>query len=411
MALQAKPDEEKWLRTWDDVRNYAEEKDKSVRWRPCTLGMRVYGDSFIKTENGERLHVSERGWAALCRSLDCGPSTVRSIGSWGLATQVLNDAWARNTERMMSHRIVIDGCTVVGVVGSRYQPYKHGRLVETIDELLKAQDNGQWAHVGSAWDQIGEKGGIARTFGTELRITLPLLRHKHSTPVRGAGGKGTDVSWVGVEARNGLSGECSVGVRTLIHRLVCANGMVRPAADNKRRISHTGGQSKLDEKVRRILGTATDDLGNTVSWLKVLGNRVFSAQDLAGDRESLKLVRQMLVDLEDGSRWSRKLVQRRKEDRLPMVLNEMATTMAGRLSGEVWRSQYRSNATWWDFLNIFTEAAQKCGSLEKQSHVEERAGRLAERWANDELGLGSSSAGRPVVRGSSETRPHEGLYG
>ena len=394
MALQARPDKEERLRTWKDVRNYAKAKDESVRWCPCTLGMRVYGDEFIKTGDGERLHVSERGWAALCRSLACDPGTVRGIGSWGLATQVLNDAWARNAEGMMNRRIVIDGRTVVGVVGSRYQPYKHGQLVEVIDELLGGQDNGHWANVGSAWDQIGENGGIARTIGTELRITLPLRRHTHSTRVEGAGGKGTDISWIGVEARNGLSGECSVGIRTLVHRLVCANGMVRPAADNKRRISHTGGQSELDEKVRRILGTATDDLGNTVSWLKALGDRVFSARDLARDRESVKLVRQMLVDLKGGSRWRRQLVQRQNGDHLPTVLNRMVETMAGPLSGEVWRAQYRSNATWWDFVNIFTEASQNCGSLKKQSRVEERAGRLAERWAKDEREPRSSRADR-----------------
>lgn len=202
--------------------------------------------------------MSDRGWVALCRSLAGDLGTVQGIGAWGLATEVLNDAWSRNWGSMMRRRIVIDGCTVVGVVGSRYQAYKHGRLVEVIDELLEKQDSRHWADVGMAWEEIQARGEIARTIGTEPRITLPLQRHEHSMIVEGAGGKGTDVSWVGAEARNGLSGECSVGVRALVLRIICANGMVRPASDYKQRASHTGGSGKLDAEVRRILGTATD---------------------------------------------------------------------------------------------------------------------------------------------------------
>ena len=378
MALQARPDEEKRLLTWEDVRDYAASKDVSVRWCPCTRHMRVSDDEFIATEDRERIYVSDRGWAAMCRSLACDLSTVQRIASPGLATQVLNDAWDRNEESMMRRRIVVDGWTVVGVVGSRYQPYQHGRLVEVIDELLKGRVNGGWVDVGEAWKEIRARREIARTIGTELRITLPLQRHEHSSSVQGAGGSRTDASWVGVEARNGLSGECSVGIRATVFRLVCANGMVLPAADYKQRISHTGGQSKLDAEVRRILGTAGDCLASTVEWLNALGGREFSAEALAGDRESMKLLRQMLKNLKDGGYWSRQLATGRNGDRLPKVLEDMAASMAGRLSGAVWRSPYRSNATWWDFVNIFTEAAQEIVSLEKQFHVEERAGRLAE---------------------------------
>ena len=223
--------------------------------------MRVSVDQFIQTEDRERIYVSHRGWAALCRSLACDPGTVQRIGSPGVATQALNDAWNRNEERMMGRRIVVDGWTVVGVVGSRYQTYTHGQLVEVTDELLKSHGNNGWAGVGEAWEKIGARREIARTIGTELRITLPLLRHERRMKVEGSGGSRNDVSRVGVEARNGLSGESSVGVRPAVLRLVCANGMVRTAVDNKQRISHTGEQSKLDAEVRRILGTATDGLG------------------------------------------------------------------------------------------------------------------------------------------------------
>ena len=71
----------------------------------------------------------------------------------------------------------------------------------------------------------------------------------------------------------------------------------------------------------------------------------------------------------------------RNGDRLPDAIEDMTKSMAGPLSGEVWRSRYRSTATRWDFVNIFTEAAQHLGSLAKQLRVEERAGRLAELLA------------------------------
>ena len=282
---------------------------------------------------------------------------------------------------MIGRRIVVDGWTVVEVVGSRYQTYTHGQLVEVIDESLRLHGNNGWARVGTGWNEIGARREIARTIGTELRITLPLLRHKHSTKVEGSGGSRNDVSWIGVEARNGLSGESSVGVRTTVLRLVCANGMVRTAADYRQRVSHTGEQSKLNAAVRRILGTATHGLDRTAGWLEKLGTNEFDAEALAGDRESMRLIRRMLMDLEGGAYWSRRLVKGRNGDRLPKAIEEMALSMAGPLSGEVWRSQYRNNTTRWDFVNIFTEAAQHCGSLAKQLRVEERAGRLAEQLA------------------------------
>ena len=393
MGLRAWPDEEERLQTWENVRVYAASKDVSVRLFPCTSGMRVSEDRFIETEDRERIYVSNRGWAALCRALGCDLRTIQGIESSGLATKVLNDAWNTHAESMTSRRLVVDGWTVVGVVGRRYQTYKHGRLVDVIDELLESQGPGGWADVPKAWNEIrasGQRGQIARTIGTELRITLPLLRQEHSAKVEGPGGKGPDVSWVGVEAHNGLSGECSVGIRTIIHRLVCANGMVRPAADYKHRIRHTGGKNELDAEVTRILGTATDDLGSTIKWLEALGKRVFVAKDLVGDPESMKLVRQMLGDLKGGSYWIRKLRRRRNGDHRPRVLQDMANKMAGRLSGAVWHSPHRKSQTWWDFVNIFTEAAQNCGSLEKQLRVEDRAGRLAERYPRSSKGPSSS---------------------
>lgn len=51
MALQAIRDEEEKLQTCQDVRDYATRKDVSVRWHPCTRGMRVSEDQFIKTED------------------------------------------------------------------------------------------------------------------------------------------------------------------------------------------------------------------------------------------------------------------------------------------------------------------------------------------------------------------------
>lgn len=390
MALQAWSDEEERLRTWDDVRKYAAGKDVSVRLRPCTHGTRVSEDRFIETEDRERIYVSDRGWAALCRALGCDRRTIQDIQSRGLATRVLNDAWNRKAESMTSRRLVVDGWTVVGVVGSRYQTYEHGRLVELIDELLESHLDRRWAKVTKGWKEIQATGQIARAIGTELRIMLPLLRHEHVTNDEGSGGTWRDVSWVGVEARNGLSGECSVGVRTTIHRLVCANGMAMPAADYKHRISHIGKESELDAKVSRMLGTATDNLDTTVGWLRVLGDRVFVAEDLVGDPESMKLVRQILGDLKGGKSWIRKLGRRRNGDHRPRVLQDMAKRMAGPLSGAVWHSPNRSSATWWDFLNIFTEAAQNSGSMEKQMRVEERAGRLAERWAGSSNGVSPS---------------------
>ena len=44
MALQARPNEEERLQTWEEVQDYAAKKDVSVRLCQCTRGMRVADD-------------------------------------------------------------------------------------------------------------------------------------------------------------------------------------------------------------------------------------------------------------------------------------------------------------------------------------------------------------------------------
>jgi len=379
MALEGVRDEEETLNTWEDVKYFARSKDLSVRLWPCTPRMCVSEDKFIQTEDRERVYVSDRGWSKLCGVLGCDYRTIKRIESPGLATKVLNDAWNQDRKKMSSRRIVVDGWTVVGIVGSRYQTYGHGRLVEVIDQMLVGRQGNGRSHLSVGWGQIQQrKKPIGRSVGTELRIVLPRQKYTHSTDVQGSGGEAKDVSWIGIEARNGLGGECAVSFRTTIFRLVCANGLVRPAADYSRRVTHTGDQSKLDDRVRELLGVADKDMVAGVKWLASLGNQVFDALAIATDRESVALLRRVLQDLERGQTWIRRLATGKKEDRAKAI-HRMANGLAGSRSGEVWRSGYRENRTLWDFVNVFTEAAQHSGSLQKQLRIEERAGRLADR--------------------------------
>ena len=286
----------------------------------------------------------------------------------------------------MGRRIVVDGSTVVGVVGSRYEAYPHLRLVGIVNEMLRGLGwNQELDGVARGWAATGRQTEVGLAIGTELRINLPLQEYEHPTQIEGAGGPGSDVSWVGVELRNGLSGERAVGIRTLVVRLVCANGMRMPASDRKHRIRHVGGGERLDSELKRILGTAQDNLGSAIMQLESLGNRVFDPEALYKDPESIKLVRQILEDVPNGRPWVRRIASARTNGHSGNVIDEMAHHLAGPLSGAVWRSAYRSNATWWDFVNIFTEAAHSCGSLDERLRIEERSGRLADRWGKPEV--------------------------
>lgn len=379
MALKAMQDEERTLKTWSDVKDFARRKDMSVRLLRCTPQLRVAGDEFIETEHGERVTVSRRGWYKLCSVLQCDYWTLQRISSPGLATQVLNDALEQHPEKISSRRIVVDGWTVVGVVGRRYQPYGHSRLVGVIDQMLERRQHNGWKSVRDGWYEIHKrKKPIARAVGTELRIVLPAQPHTHPVPVRGSGGKAPDVSWVGIEARNGLAGECAVSVRTTVFRLICANGLVRAAADNRQRVIHTGRKSGLEERVRVLFGTAGNGLNSSLDWLESLGKHQFDPWHLAGDSTGLTLLKRILLDLKNGPRWIRRLANGKEHKRVE-ALGDMAYKLAGKLSGAVWRSGYRNNATLWDFVNIFTEAAQQSDSLQEQLRIEEAAGRLADR--------------------------------
>ena len=376
MPLHGRCDEENLFRSWDDVRAYGSKTQNSVRWIDCTDRMCVTQDQWIEIETGHRLSVSERGWVSLCRAVGCDYRTIQWIQSPGLASMVLNDAWCRKK----GSRIVVDGNTVVGVVGRTYQQYAHSRMIEKIDANIK-EKRGDWTAVQHAWKQIGAKRGIARTVGTELRISIPLQRVTHPASVRGIGGTAKDISWVGLDARNSLAGECALGVGISVLRLVCANGMVLPAASSKFRIRHTGQPGRIDSEFTRVLVSA--DARGQIELLERLGRTTYCAETLSDDVESIRLIRTILRFLKGGGTWRNRLPLRpgKHKDKHVNVLEALPEKLAGPLSGAVWRSSYRCNATWWDFLNVFTEQAQHCESMAKQLAVEDLAGRLAKRLA------------------------------
>ena len=380
MALTLHKDEERRLATWKDVKSYAAEKDASVRWIDCSRGTRVVGDEFIQVGGSGQFSVSMSGWASLCRKLGCDHRTLQNVHSPGLATLVINDYWAHNSDRMKSHRLVVDGSTVVGIVGQRYEPYRHGDLVDSINEFVLRHDSSEGPETLEGWNKIDNSVGIARVVGTELRVTLPLIEVEHGTTVRTGDECRSDVSWVGIEARNGLSGNCAITFRVTIHRLVCGNGLIRKAGDYGYRFSHVKRKNKLASQVHETLGSMEGSLAGTVAWLKELGGREFCSKDCVSDSESMKILAKILGALGNlGSSWKNKLRRTRDEGRRAILVEDIASDMAGYRSGSVWKSPYRNNPTWWDFINIFTECAQHCGSLSRQLRVEEQVSYLAER--------------------------------
>lgn len=381
MALTLHKDEERRLATWKDVKSYAAEKDASVRWIDCARGTRVVGDEFIQVGGSGQFSVSMSGWASLCRKLGCDLQTIQEIHSPGLSTLVLNDYWARESDHMKSHRLVVDGDTVVGIVGSKYQPFRHGRLLDFINKIVLTHANRRNPEIVQGWKKIKKKVGIARVVGTELRVTLPLKKVVNSV---GSGDEvvfENDESWVGIEARNGLTGSCAITFRAMIHRLVCSNGLIRLAGCYVNKVSHIGHENQLEDRVMRTLEKSNDSLSDTVEWLERLGSQVFRSTECVADSPSMKILEKILDNLDDsGIRWRNRLRRTHDKDRLARLVEEMAQQMAGSRSGVVWRSKYRKNRTWWDFVNIFTERAQHGRGLRRQLRVEELVGNLADRW-------------------------------
>lgn len=330
---------------------------------------------------GEGLHFNEEGLRAFCGNVGAPFSLSTGIEKPGLATDVFNDL-IRGQEiqsRLRHQHFVLDEetRTVLGMVSNTYQTYSNRQLLDDMRIFLAKTGND------------AGKVEFQSAFMVNTRLRFRTLRTLHHGEVTGRGGEGTDRSRIGLQVANSMVGDTAVSIEFFIERLLCANGIIAPVSHTENRVFHSGKREnfaqRLDAKFKGVLAGAT----GVLKMLRELSALAFMPEDLAKagfTREVLEVIPDARDDLKGaakGMRFSKDVSPaERKWRREAKMIEAVPEVLAVGHSARVFQSHWRSNATMFDFVNIFTEKAKEL-DVPQRVEAEERAGSLADHMAKN----------------------------
>jgi hypothetical protein len=180
-----------------------------------------------------------------------------------------------------------------------------------------------------------------QTFGSGW-IEGPFARWNLLSPRPADVGRG-DLVHTGTTYENSINGDHSVRVTAYWSRLVCTNGMLRPAGDYSRQVLHRGSSDDVSHEVQK------------------------AALSLVGRHDVLLAnMRQSDVGLlpPEGIRAVRQFIRSHGSARL----DEAATTDAQQEAAQAGRA--REEVTLWNFVNGVTAQQHSAPSLQRRRAIE-----------------------------------------
>lgn len=388
MPFYTQPIEETKLETLEAVQDWISDTQRYLSRIPVE-GVLENGASFLDDEyfgEGETLlHFNKPGFQALCQKLGCRQDLLERLETPSLASQVLNDLLAQRDVRQSlgNDEFVMDERTgaIIGLVSKTYVTYSNQDLLGDIRSRIDRLPKDDAFHFQEAY-------GI----NTELTIRF-VSTQKHGT-IKGRGGEGEDKSNLGLEFGNSMVGSSSVRINYYIHRLICTNGLMVPAAESVSRVFHSGRKDSFQSRLDRCFESVLRGLGQLDGLLKTLGsipfdtqlmasNRIFTDQIfgvIPGSKQELCEKEQLFLRYpQDASITEREQMRRDHDARLLGLIPEH---FGGPLSKGVFQAHFRNGATLFDLINVFTEHA-KVLPPSRKLEIEEKAGALAKYLANN----------------------------
>jgi hypothetical protein len=225
-------------------------------------------------------------------------------------------------------------------------------------------------------------------YGINTELTVCYISVTRLGTLKNTWGEGEDITQLGLEFKNSMVGTASVRLSYFLHRLVCTNGMMVPAATATSRVFHSGDQRSFPLRLANCFREVHRKLESMGDMLHQLGEIEFNSSRLAADSGLTERVfdiipgaKQTLCDqYQDHLRYPKECPDAEKQ-RLKLAhdtkLLELIPDYYGReFSNSVFKSPYRKNASAFDFLNIFTEYAKGCPPAQRLE-IQGKAGALA----------------------------------
>ena len=388
MPFYTQPIAQTKLETFADVEDWISDTQRSLSRIPVD-GVLEHGATFRDDEylgEGDTLlHFNKPGFQAICQRLGCRQEMLDRLETPSLASQILNDLLAQRVTQMAlsNDEFVMDERTgaIIGLVSKTYVTYSNHDLLKDITSRI--------GHLPKDDEFVFQEA-----YGINTALTLRYVAtQKHGT-IKGRGGEGEDKSKLGLEFGNSMVGNSSVRINYYIRRLICANGLMVPAAESVNRVFHSGQRDSFQRRMDRCFDGVMRGLGQMDGLLKTLGAMPFEPEQLAIHRTFTEQIfgvipssKQELCDHsklflrypQDSSAAEREKMRNEHDARLIGLIPDH---FGGEHSKRVFNSHYRNGATLFDLINVFTEHA-KTQPPSRKLEIEEKAGALAKYLANN----------------------------
>ena len=354
-------------------------------------GARFFDDEYFGDED-RFLRFNQNGIRVLLQKLGLRFDILQRVERSGLISDLLNDLMVQQDmmERFEDHEFVVNtrSDTVLGAVSKSYVFYSNLDFLQDIQDLLSG---GQIAFFPK--DSLGRFRYI-NGFSVNTQLFLRFILRVESGRVTGSGGEGEDVSEIGIQFKNSMVGDAAVSIQYFVNRLLCANGLIVPTGKSQARVFHSGKRQNFVKRLERSFREVERKIGSTATAIKSLMAIDFDPESLVRTKMTPKV-----FDIIPGSRsriMAEHRIPKRQKTRMTLaerteyeasIIDHIPKTFAGKYAGRVFNSPYRTNATMFDFINIFTEYAQT-QPIHRQLDMEERAGVLADQIVKNKRKFG-----------------------
>ena len=363
--LKHKPIETQTYSSFEHLKHNVALEEDQTSYTHVPMEIIFEDDQWINNQYTFNTH----GIKALCQATNVNGlfSTMEAMEHPHMSSTFLNKLFAQQSikNELASKRLVVNGDTIVGVVGSRYLPYSNSQF---LDDLFR--------------DNKNESLELERATVTNTKMTANFVEKRMGFKMK----EGEDFTKIGISVRNSGVGDTKVGTDIFTLRPKCLNGMMHYVNKGSTSTNHTGMADLMKYKLDQIITLAKDQYEVIKDRVQAL-TQIPYTNSTADTFLKLQAPVEILPQLRKAKLWTPKKkfsdVTTHQEDltRSIQILNEVPTKYGGVHTLAVWNSTFRDQNSMYDWVEAFTEHAQTLPA-EVQLEVEQGAGELT-AWISD----------------------------
>ena len=345
----------------NDLKDYVENEEVSTKYVDMPYDLHFEeGDNMIVGDRYQHWNFNESGIKALFNATD-----VYGLYSTMTATQVGNTAsYFLNTlfredhikNKLKNKRLVVSNDEIIGVVGSRYNPYSNRQFLDDLKPETKGME-------------------LSRAVVSSTRMTASFNDKYYGFKLKG----GKDRIEIGQTIVNSGVGDRALAFKLWLLSLICGNGMTIRSNLSELRAVHSGYDSLKPKML--------DMMANSRNQYKAIRERIETLLEIPYTKDTAKRLLNMEAPLSIIPDLKKKKLyqpQRKYGDtdacftelnRSIGIVDKIPMTYGGVHTQRVWDSPYRDQKSMFHFVGAFTEHAQTCDP-EIQIDIEEKAGVL-----------------------------------